>query len=511
MPEGQTKNENQQEDKQLYERYLKTTSKQAGMVFGTRVIGYLLGFAMQAIFARFLGPDKYGLYSLGLTVANVGVLIGTFGLNVGMTRFLGEHLGKKDFSKAKGTIFSGFKWSIIFSSISALVIFLFREQIAIKIFKEERLIPLLPWFSIVLILLTLMNIFRGVLQGFKKPSVFTFYKEVIERAIRIGAFLILYLIGIEVLGVVIATLLSSLIVVLRLTLWLHKNATFLSNKKEKTTKDTKKLLSYSSNMLFVTFTYFLMGQVNRLIIGGFLDSRQVGLYSISDTVANLSVFFLVAFNTIFQPIISEVFHKKKDRILSDLYSHITRLITTLTIPIIIWIVVYSKEILSIFGTEYTVAKWTLIILALGQFANAVTGTCGSILNMTKYQRFEMLNGLLIAGVNIGLNIWLIPIFGIVGSALAGAFAMTIVNFTKLFEVLILLKLFPYNKKFFKLFLPTILTFISMYFLNSFFSNFIAVIIGLIGSFSIFFITLLLMKLPPEDKMIIKAVINRLKR
>jgi O-antigen/teichoic acid export membrane protein len=223
----------------------------------------------------------------------------------------------------------------------------------------------------------------------------------------------------------------------------------------------------------------------------------------------LSVFFLVAFNAIFAPIISEVFHKNKLGMLSDLYSNITRWITTLTLPIIIWIIVFSEEILSIFGPEYMVAKWTLIILAVGQFVNAMTGSCGNILSMTKYQKFEMINGVFIASANIGLNFLLIPKYGIIGSAIAGAMAISAVNITKLIEVLIILRLFPYNKKFLKLILPAAITLFSMMILNFYLVNITAVILGLFGSFIVFLLTLLITKLEPEDKLIIKAIIKKI--
>lgn len=57
------------EDKYL--KYMKTTTKQAGLVFTNRILGYAFRFLLQTVLARFLGPDKYGLYLLELTVANV--------------------------------------------------------------------------------------------------------------------------------------------------------------------------------------------------------------------------------------------------------------------------------------------------------------------------------------------------------------------------------------------------------------------------------------------------------
>ncbi|HEW90936.1 MAG TPA: hypothetical protein ENF81_00100, partial [Thermotogaceae bacterium] len=291
-----------------YEKNLKLASKQAGLVFSTRVAGYLLGFISQAVFARLLGADEFGVYSLGLAIANVGVLFAVFGLGSGMTRFLGEYLGKKDFAKAKGTIIEGFRITFLLSILFAVIITSFRKWIAVDVLKEPRLISIIPWFSIVLILLAISNLVRGMFRGLKKPSVYFAFKEVFERLLRVGIFILLYLFGIRLLGIVLATVISLSFMLPFFIFYLYRYANFIFDKSIPIEKDTKKLIGYSSNMLFVSFTYFLMGQVNRLILGAFLDSTSVGLYTIAGTVAGLSAFFLTSFNSIFASMIAELYH-----------------------------------------------------------------------------------------------------------------------------------------------------------------------------------------------------------
>ena len=164
-----------------YEKYLKITAKQAGMIFSTRILGYLLGFALQVIFARFLGADLYDLYALGLTVTNVGVLFSTLGMNSGAVRFLGEYLGKQELGKIKALLKIVFSTSVLISITSSALLVLFRKQLT-SVFHEPRLEEVLLWFSFILALYTVMNILVGVFQGFKKPALFTFYKEVLEKS-----------------------------------------------------------------------------------------------------------------------------------------------------------------------------------------------------------------------------------------------------------------------------------------------------------------------------------------
>ncbi|SHH27911.1 oligosaccharide flippase family protein [Thermosipho atlanticus] len=491
-----------------YNRYVKTATREAGLVFSIRVIAFILGFAMQTLFARLLGADKYGLYSLGLTVANVGVLFAVFGMSSGQIRFLGEYLGKGEIGNAKGVIFSAFQVTGIISIILSVILIIFRRFISIRIFNEERLIDILPWFSIILLLYSFFNLLSGTFQGLKKPSVFILYKEFIERIIRITLFIALYLLGYKLIGVIVSTVISSILILLFLFIKIKKYAPFIFKPEIKPVYERKKLLKYSSNMLFVSFTYFLMGQVNRLILGIYLDSKSVGLYTVSDTVAQLSVFFLMAFNSIFSSMISELYHTGDKETLSKLYSDITRWIITFTLPITIWVLIYSENILEIFGKEFSGARWVLVFLAIGQFVNAAVGSNGLMLSMTKYQRFEMINGVFIASLNLGLNIWLVPKFGIIGSAIGGMAAISTVNIVKSVEVYILLKMIPYNWKYLKPVIAGIGTAITMIFLKNYITNLVGTFIMLAISFVLMLGILALLGLYPEDKEILKTVMKK---
>jgi len=83
--------------------------------------------------------------------------------------------------------------------------------------------------------------------------------------------------------------------------------------------------------------------------------------------------------------------------------------------------------LSLFGDEFVPAAGTLMVLTLGHFVNAATGPVGNLLMLTGYEKMMRNN---IAGcslLNIALNIFLIPKFGILGAAGATAFSLATMN------------------------------------------------------------------------------------
>ncbi|MCK5230488.1 MAG: polysaccharide biosynthesis C-terminal domain-containing protein [Desulfobulbaceae bacterium] len=67
----------------------------------------------------------------------------------------------------------------------------------------------------------------------------------------------------------------------------------------------------------------------------------------------------------------------------------------------------------------------MAILAAGQLINAAMGSMGFLLNMTGYERDVARTLLMTAGLNILLNLALIPTFGMAGAASATAVSLTL--------------------------------------------------------------------------------------
>ena len=489
-----------------YETYLKITVKQTGLTFFVRVIGYLLGFVSQVIYARFLGADLYGIYSIGLTVMTVASLLSVFGMNNAMVRFIGAYHTQKE--KTRAIIRFGLLTVFVLSIITAVSLIVFKKIVAVNVFHDPRVEKILPYFAIGVILLSETNVLGGIFQGFKKPSIFFFYKELVDRIIRISIFILLYFLGVKLLGVVIATLSGIALSLAGLLTHLIKERLDVFKKQEGRYLDRREILSYSSNMIFVAFTYFLMGQVNRLLLGVYLDAKSVGIYTLSDNLSTLSIFILTSFNSVFASGIADLYHNKELKMLERMYSNVTRWIVSLTIPITLWMIIFSEDILSIFGKDYTEGKWVLIFLTLGQFINAFVGPNGLMLSMSGHQKFEMINGVIVASLNIFLNILLIPKLGVVGSAIAGGIAISTVNIIKSVEVYFIMGMNPYNRRFLKVLVATIVTWISLLIFKFFTPSILVTIFTLVISFTVMFLTLYALKLYPEVRIIIGAFMKK---
>ena len=92
------------------------------------------------------------------------------------------------------------------------------------------------------------------------------------------------------------------------------------------------------------------------------------------------------------------------------------------------LVLFGKPLLGLlFGSEFEIAYVAMVLLVVGQFANAVSGSTGNFMNMTGHQTVfrNIMTGA--ALLNISLNLSLIPRFGIDGAAFAGMVSLSLWN------------------------------------------------------------------------------------
>jgi len=90
-------------------------------------------------------------------------------------------------------------------------------------------------------------------------------------------------------------------------------------------------------------------------------------------------------------------------------------------------VIFPKEILTLFGDEFDEAAIYLQILAIGQFINAITGSVGYLLSMSGNEK-DLRNSSIISGLLvITLSLILVPKFNGLGAAIAVAISIAMQN------------------------------------------------------------------------------------
>jgi len=164
-------------------------------------------------------------------------------------------------------------------------------------------------------------------------------------------------------------------------------------------------------------------------------------------------------NYLFQPIMAEYDAESDYHRMDKLYKIITRWLVILTFPVFALLVLFPEPVLeTFFGAEYRAGGFALMLLAIGLYATRFVGLSGSFLTATGDTKVLMYVSGATAALNFGLNILLIPIFGIVGAAIATVSSTILNNGLQAGYVYKTTRIQPFTKE---LLFPTALSFVCL--------------------------------------------------
>jgi O-antigen/teichoic acid export membrane protein len=209
------------------------------------------------------------------------------------------------------------------------------------------------------------------------------------------------------------------------------------------------LLRFSLPVLFVGVSYLLLNQLSKIMIGFFQVSENVGIFNAAMNIGAMLVIFLNCIDAVFAPYISELHATQNISKLNRVFKTTTRWVFTLTLPLCFLCVIFSKNIMSIFGNEYISGYYVLIVLSIGYTINSITGSVAYILQMSGKQDIELFNMIIAVFINLLINYLLIPEFGIIGAAFATGFSIAVLNIIRLLEVFYFFRIQPYDFKYIK--------------------------------------------------------------
>ena len=105
----------------------------------------------------------------------------------------------------------------------------------------------------------------------------------------------------------------------------------------------------------------------------------------------------------------------------------TRINFVATAGIVAVLLIFNQFFLGIFGEEFLIGKYVLIILCSIHLLNSTTGSVGIIMQMIGRQKQYQNIALIALGLNLILNFALIPLYGIEGAAAATAISLSFWN------------------------------------------------------------------------------------
>jgi O-antigen/teichoic acid export membrane protein len=187
-------------------------------------------------------------------------------------------------------------------------------------------------------------------------------------------------------------------------------------------------ISSAASFLFLGGLFFIQNQIDIVMLGFFEPSASVGRYRVVVVAASFSIFVLHAVNAAAGPIIARLARSGEFGRLQSIVTLSTRVMFFGSLPISLLFIFFGEPIIRfVYGGEFSSASTALAIRCFGQIINTACGSVVILLNMSGHERDTLRAYVFVSALNVILNLFLIPRFGIDGAALSTSVTVSIVN------------------------------------------------------------------------------------
>ena len=293
-----------------------------------KILGSGIFFIYTVVIVRFLGPELFGLYMLGMTIFTFIGIVCRLGLDAGVVKFISAYHGINDKKRIKGTIISALLIVLPVSLLIIPMVFFFSKPVFDAVFCKPELFGVVKYLSIALPFFSVMHVALGFTQGFKKMRYFVYGHNLLLPTINLIFATIFLHLGFGLYGVIFAYVMAVASVAIASLFFVKKCFSFSDANKFKFCYMGGELLRVSIPLSLAFFLNFLANWTDTLMIGFFKLSRDVGIYTAAMKTALLTCLILTSLNSIFAPFVSDLHNRGEIKKLEKLFKIITRWIFT---------------------------------------------------------------------------------------------------------------------------------------------------------------------------------------
>lgn len=395
-----------------FKKYLANTS----WLFFERILRIAISFVVTIFVVRYLGPKDFGLYSYVLSFFWLFASLSTFGLEAITTREIVKHPDKKD--EINGTVF----FLRVAGSLAAIVLIAATLFLTGEDTYTAILVLILSGSFLFQSFSAIEYYFRGIVKA--KYNAYALSVSVILSSVLKVIFI---LIKAPLIYFVFAVVFEYAALAVGLIVVYHHNKLSIFNWKY-SKNIASSLLKDSWPLMLSGLVVMVYMRIDQIMIKNMINEEAVGYYSVAVRLCEAWYFIPVTLcNSIFPAIVnaknvSEEFYNNRMQKLYDL-------LTWLAIGIAVPVTIFSDQIIQVlFGNEFSPAAPVLTIYIWAGVAVFLGVASSQYLineNLTKLSFLRTFIGMIL---NVALNLILIPLYGIIGSAVATLISYTIVTF-----------------------------------------------------------------------------------
>jgi len=421
------------------------------------------------MYPNFMGSRFQGVVIALLAYSNLVQPFISFGLQHAIIKYYSSFNNKKE--RDSLLIFS--IWSpLLILSLIFFYLYFFSTSLVSNISSKE---PLLSTYAFVIILIAISTSYFEIFYSWLRVqlvSVFgNFLKEFYPRLLN---FLLLTLYALDyinfeifIYSLIIGYYLRLIIIIIFSLIVYSPEITF-------------KLPTSYLKIIFYSFLIFLSGAASSVILD--IDKSMIASLITSDDVAFYSVALFIAAvieapgRAMFQivsPLVSKAINSNDKKYLIRLLKKSSNNLFLVSGFLFLLINLNTGDFYKFVNQPlYASAISVVSVVSIGKLFSMSIGCLNNIITNSKYYHYIFWFSVLSATTAVGLNLILIPKYGVIGAAYATLFVIIFINTMKLILIAYGLKIHPYSFQTLKILLLIIVVYFILKEINLEYSSFI---------------------------------------
>jgi O-antigen/teichoic acid export membrane protein len=402
-------------------------------------IGVGLGFFTTVVlYTHILSTEQIGLLRLLVSYSTIIAMFASFGMNSVTVRLFPYFRDAK--KKHNGYLGIVLIVSVVGFTFTTLIYLFLRPYIIDN--AQEKSALFIPYFyyviplSLFTLLFGILDTYYRVLYNAVKGIV---YKEVLQRIFILISVVLFYLgivdfhkmVWLYVLALILPSILLWTALVRSQQLFIKPNFNFINK------AFANEMFNVALYGILASFSGVIVQTIDIIMVNNYLGLSLTGVYSVSFFFGALILIPMRTMGKIGSVVIAEAWKHNDNKTILDIYRKSSLNLSIIGLLLFIGIWGNIDNVFFIIGEEYEQGKYVIFFIGLASLIDVFMGLNSYIIGTSQYFRWQTYFTIIFAIIVVSTNIIFIPVFGIIGAALASFISKLIFSLLRF--------IFVYNK------------------------------------------------------------------
>jgi len=387
-------------------------------IFWGLIVSSIISAISVMVVAGILSEGDYGLVAIALTGPNLIGIFRDWGVDWATIKYTAQYRSENKEANVKNILASVVIFEILLG-FSLSIFSFFVSGFMANALNRPNIVPLIQIASFTIFAEALMKATQACFTGYEKMEYHS-VTSIVLSTVKAVLMISLAILGFGTYGAIVGTTVGYLIAgvfsVFLMYVILYKPLRRKEIDKLEIFSTIKTLFRYGLPLSISAIVTGFLTQIYNVLLANYCTDVPIGNYQVALNFASLVTFFVMPILTVLLPAFSKLDSQKERETLGSVFQFSVKYAALIIVPLALMVMVLSQPAVStIFGDKYSYTPLYLTLYVV-TFIYTAFGYL-SVDNIIKSQGKTDVNmklTLITSVIALGLNLVLIPKFGVLG-------------------------------------------------------------------------------------------------